>query len=186
MAKPTYYEVSSLLKYDPETGKLFWLPRPCSMFENCAYASERLASIWNTKFSNSEAFTALNDRGYHHGDLLGKRYRAHILIWLLAHQYWPDKKIDHINGVRSDNRIINLRLVSDLENGRNQRRYRTNTSGFTGVTFDKRIGKWCAQIEMLGRAKSLGYFDDFSDAVDARKKANVTFGFHPNHGNSIT
>ena len=67
----------------------------------------------------------------------GKEYPAHRLIWLLVYGQSPDQFIDHINGVRTDNRLANLRLASDAENKRNVGIRSHNTSGEKGVTWDK-------------------------------------------------
>ncbi len=60
-----------------------------------------------------------------------------------------------------------------------------NTSGVTGVTWDKSNNRWIAQIVIDGRHKKLGRFTDFSKAVDARKNAEVLYGFHKNHGKDL-
>jgi hypothetical protein len=67
MAELTFAEISKLLKYDPETGKLFWLPRPVEMFSDAFLGSEWSAKKWNTRYAGKEAFTALDGRGYHYG-----------------------------------------------------------------------------------------------------------------------
>jgi hypothetical protein len=89
--------------------------------------------------------------------------------------------IDHINGNRRDNRIANLRAVDRRENMRNARLRSNNTSGIVGVTFSRDRKKWVAQIND-GKVRSLGRFDKFEDAVEARKAAERRAGFHPNHG----
>ena len=89
----------------------------------------------------------------------GKRYLAHRLAWLLTHGKWPDGVIDHLDGNPLNNRISNLRDVSNSVNGQNQRRTRSNTtSGFLGVTFNKRDSKFKAQIMLDGKSKYLGLF----------------------------
>ncbi len=74
----------------------------------------------------------------------------------------PDgKEVDHINGNKRDNRRENLRLCNKSENNRNRGKKSTNTSGFKGVSWIKREGKWQAQISVGdGKSKHLGYFDD--------------------------
>ena len=68
-------------------------------------------------------------------------------------------QIDHINGVRCDNRFSNLREATAAENGQNQAVPRHNTSGFMGVHWNRRAGNWQARIMIAGRNKYLGYFD---------------------------
>ena len=92
------------------------------------------------------------------------------------------KSIDHINGNRSDNRIENLRVVNKIENSRNQRPKPSNVSGFTGVSWDKVNNKWRATIKVKYKQINIGRFSELSDAIDARKSANLKYGFHENHG----
>ncbi len=94
----------------------------------------------------------------------------------------PSGEIDHINGDRTDNRICNLRDVTSAGNSCNRRRQDRNTSGVTGVAWDKRASRWQARIGLNGKQKYLGYFDSLDEAVAARKAAELELGFHPNHG----
>lgn len=107
----------------------------------------------------------------------------HRLIWELHNGPIPEgMEIDHINHIRDDNRIENLRLVSRRENTRNSSIRSDNTSGVVGVGFDKRQGKWYAQIIVNGERVSLGRFTEKSDAITARIEAERKYGFHDNHG----
>lgn len=94
----------------------------------------------------------------------------------------PDEQIDHINHVRTDNRIVNLRKASNTENSRNASIGSNNTSGALGVWFEKRRNAWVAEIKVDRRKIHIGQFDAFEDAVAARKAAEVKYGFHENHG----
>ena len=173
----TFDEISKLLRYEPETGKLFWRPRPVEMF-----ASAKSAKTWNTRFAGKEALRALDANGYRHGQICGRYYRAHRIAWLLAHGEWPVGQIDHINGDPSDNRLVNLRCVSGSVNMRNAKRHGKNTSGVTGVCWDASRGQWMAQMQVDRKPVRLGRFDHFEEAVAARKAAEVQHGFHLNHG----
>ncbi len=184
MAELTYAEISKLLKYEPETGKFYWLPRPVEMFSGGAFrgGAEAKAKTWNIRYAGKEAFTSLHNRGYIQAGLLGRGYLAHRVAWLLATGSWPTDQIDHINGNRADNRIINLREVSNLENAKNMTLSKRNKSGVCGVFWLNHINKWWASIRVDGVRKNLGYFADFHDACEARKQAEQKHGFHPNHG----
>lgn len=181
MSDLTYAQVSQLLKYEPETGKLFWLPRPVEMFP-----SEPLRKTWSTRYSGKETFTAIDSNGYRVGSIFGRMYKAHRVVWLVHKGSWPAGEIDHINGDRADNRIVNLRDVSPSENHRNQRRRSDNSSGFCGVRWHKRDQKWMAQIKVYGKWSHLGYFENFEDAVAARLAANTKYGFTERHGEFAT
>lgn len=98
----------------------------------------------------------------------GTRFAAHRLAFLYVTGKWPDGEIDHINGVRSDNRWINLRACSSAENRQNQRAaHAGSSSGLLGVSWNSRLQKWVAQIAVDGRRRHLGCFDDASKARNA-------------------
>jgi hypothetical protein len=115
----------------------------------------------------------------------GHQLRAHRLAWWFVHGSFPEGQIDHINGDRSDNRIENLRCVSNQENARNQRKRVTNKSGCQGVCWHKRFDKWISQIRVDGRYVYLGLFSDLEKAIEARKAAEAFYGFHQNHGKAL-
>jgi hypothetical protein len=184
MAELTYAEISKLLKYEPETGKLFWLPRTAEMFAGSTFygGAEAKAKTWNNRYAGKEAFTSCHLNGYRQGGILGKGYLAHRVIWLFEKGSWPIDQLDHINGDRTDNRMENLREVSNAENAKNMTLSKRNKSGVCGVFWLSHIHKWWASIRVDGANKNLGYFDDFHDACEARKQAERDHGFHPNHG----
>lgn len=97
----------------------------------------------------------------------GRVYKAHRLAWLYVHGIWPGKDIDHVNGIRSDNRVANLRLASPSENARNSIVSSRNSSGYRGVTFHKGMGKWRAQIRHNGKLVRLGFFERPDEAYAA-------------------
>lgn len=171
----------SLLRYDPETGWIYWLPRPQSMFKG---TRPWAAKAWNAKFAGTRAFTAINVEagGYYIGAIFGDLYRASRVIWALHHGKWPEHHLDHINGDTLDNRLENLRDVPNIINHRNETMSKNNTSGFNGVYWDKQTGKWRAMIKVNFRTIQLGRFVNFDDAVAARKAANITYGFTERHG----
>ena len=90
--------------------------------------------------------------------------------------------IDHINGVKTDNRINNLRLVTRSINLQNASMRCHNTSGFNGVSWHKSTKKWRAQIRVDGKSIHLGVFSNKKDAIAARIKANIKYGFSERHG----
>ncbi|MHC2481555.1 HNH endonuclease signature motif containing protein [Rhizobium leguminosarum] len=182
MAELSYAQVSALLKYDSETGKLYWLERPVEMFSDAFLGSEWSAKKWNTRYAGKEAFTALDGGGYHYGQIFKRPHRAHRVGWLLHTGFWPEHQIDHINGVRTDNRIANLRDVTHAENNKNNCLRSDNYSGHPGVGWCNKRKMWRARIMELGRETHIGYFTDFDTAVQIRKKAEIDHNFHPNHG----
>lgn len=173
--------LNKLLRYEPETGKLFWRSRTPDMFEEGKQTREHSCANWNAKHAGKEAFTADSGEGYKRGVIFGRKYLAHRVIWCMVKGYWPDQ-VDHENQGRSDNRIGNLRDVDQATNLKNMRLPSTNTSGRVGVCWNKNKGKWHAQIRHNSRQINLGLFTDVADAEAAREAAEQKYGFHPNHG----
>lgn len=173
--------VRDLFRYEPDSGKLFWKKRDAKYFKDGGHTAEHKAAAWNAKFAGLE-ITYRDRNGYIRLALLGSSVAAHRVIWLLVNGRWPDGFIDHVNGVKSDNRLCNLRDVTHQDNMRNQRRRKDNLTGTMGVCWHKQNGKWWARITVNGRDRSLGLFDNLEAAIAARKAAEVEFGFHENHG----
>lgn len=164
--------ISSLVDYDPETGKIFWKERDISTFK-----LRRTGLAFNSTHAGKEAFTATDGRGYKSGRIFDKTYHAHRVAWAAFFGVWPDV-IDHINGDRSDNRLKNLRSVSKADNARNRRSF----GKALGVNFDPRRGKWRARITVARKEIHIGYFDTEDEALAARLIAQKEHGFHENHG----
>ena len=175
---PTQEYLNECFRYDQKTGYLFWKFRPRSHFNTL-----HTMNAVNGRFAN--AISGSPDTcGYIMVTVNGKKRLAHRLIWCLITGAYPPNQIDHINHNPADNRIINLRLATGEENQRNQSLNCKNTSGFTGVTWNKAGQKWKAQFRINGECIFLGYFTDKSEAIKSREKANIKYGFHPNHGGS--
>ena len=94
----------------------------------------------------------------------------------------PYGDMDHIDGARTNNAWHNLRVVTRSENMQNAKRSALNTSGVTGVTFDKVNDKWQAQITVNYKNIKIGRFNSIDDAIAARRDAETKHGFHENHG----
>lgn len=171
-----------LLRYEPETGKLFWRERQVEMFTDGKYSAERSCAAWNSALVGKEALAAPHKEGYKQGRIFGRIYLAHRVIWAMVYGEWPLKCIDHISGVRDDNRIENLRAVSQAENSKNQKRRSNNISGVTGVIWHRPTQKWQAYIKINGNQKHLGLFTALNEAAAVRKAAEAEHGYHPNHG----
>ena len=121
-------------------------------------------------------------KGYVRIMVNGKIYPAHRLAWLYVYGVMPDGQIDHINHDKSDNRIDNLREVSHSENQKNKPLCRRNKTGYNGVGWIGRLGKWTAYISEGGKTNNIGLFSDVERAIEARRLAEKRLGFHENHG----
>ena len=168
--------LKELLHYDPETGIFTWRDRSLN---HCA--SRRAMRTFNSRWAGTEAGTKKND-GYLRIRFLGQLTYLHRLGVLYMTGTFPALQVDHINGVRDDNRWANLRLVNNSENHRNMKMPTSNKSGVVGVFWGPHVRKWRAQIRVEYKPHRLGDYSDFFEAVCARKSAERKYGFHLNHG----
>lgn len=104
-----------------------------------------------------------------------KRWQAHRIAWALHTGAWPKDQIDHINGIKTDNRACNLREATNSQNGKNLGLSKANKSGVKGISFEKYTEKWKASIRVNGKSISIGRFDSIEDAAKARKVAEQQY-----------
>ena len=159
----TQTELKEFLRYDPETGVFTWLAPPA----------------YHIRAGDIAGY--LNDRGYIIIGINKKSYRAHRLAWLYMKGVWP-KQIDHDDHVKDNNKWNNLFEATQQENNKNLPISKHNTSGVTGVYWNKARNKWKAYIYVNYKNKHLGSYVDWFEAVCARKSAENKYSFHPNHG----
>jgi hypothetical protein len=150
----TQARLKELLHYDPATG-IF----------------TRLVAAGNNRIKVGDAAGSLSSSGYQYIKTDGGNYSAHRLAWLYVHGVWPTNMLDHINGIKDANWIDNLREATNAQNMANQGKRITNTSGFKGANWNKRKGKWEAQISIRGKPKHLGYFTTPEEAGEAYQAA---------------
>ena len=124
----------------------------------------------------------LHHDGYRVIKIKGRGYGAHRLAWLYVYGDWPKDQIDHVNHIRDDNRIANLRDVTNRENSKNSLLHKNNTSDVSGVHWDKRSSKWRATIQTAIKSVHLGLFADKFEAICARLSANNKHNYHESHG----
>jgi hypothetical protein len=130
----TAERLRELLDYNPETGIFRW---------NVAARAGTVVGCLN--------------RGYRVIRVDRMLYRAHRLAWLHVYGCWPTDEIDHINGIKDDNRLANLREVTCAENQQNRRSARTdNKTGLLGVSSSQ--GGFQAQIKVNCKLFFLGRF----------------------------
>lgn len=139
--------LKQLLAYYPSSGKFRW------------------RAITSNRVSIGDSAGSLSC-GYIRISIDGVDYLAHRLAWFYVHGNWPTDQIDHINGVRTDNRIINLREATPSINTQNQRRA-------LGAYFDR--GKYRAQIRINGIQTYLGRFSTARHAHQAYVSAKRKF-----------
>ncbi len=163
------------LEYDASTGAMSWRERPVWHFKNA-----QAMRCWNGRYAGP--ITSVCNDGYIRVQVHNRPYRCHRIAWAFTYGDWPEWHIDHINGIRNDNRIENLREVTIGENSLNKKVYRHSSTGISGVNWDEKLGKWRAHITLKNQRHYLGLFTDVNAAADARKAAEKRLGFHDNHG----
>jgi hypothetical protein len=122
-----------------------------------------------------------NARGYRKITVRSKSYMEHRLIFLMFHGFLPDV-IDHINGIKDDNRIENLRAATVQQNQYNANFKSTSKSKIKGVYWEQSTQKWVARIRIHGKVKTLGRFRDVNLADQccrlAREQHHGEFACH--------
>lgn len=153
----TQEKLKEILHYNPETG-------------------EFVKRIDRTRVEHKVA------KGYLGVSVLKTQYRAHRLAWFYMTGEWPPEQIDHINGVRDDNRWENLRLATKSQNSMNTPLSSTNTSGVKGVGWNVRRQLWGACVKVDGKRK-IAHFSTRKEAEHwVRQKRSELHGEFARHG----
>lgn len=158
----THEEVVAALNYDPSTGVLSWNGARRGLSKN--------------PFDNR---TPSKKDGYLRIGFNGNRLLVHRVIWFYMTGVWP-VEVDHINGLRHDNRWVNLREVTRAKNLQNipPINPRNKSTGLVGSSFSERYGKFRSYIVVGRKQKSLGFFDTAEEAHSAYLKAKATMHTH--------
>jgi HNH endonuclease len=157
MTTPTLREAEFLIRlrtdyaYDPATGVM-------------------TQAVTKKGMTKGRVIGSINSRGYLTFKAYGVSHKVHRLAWLHFHGEWPQFEIDHINGIKTDNRIANLRDVPRSLNMQNRKCLMTiNKTGFAGV---RHYGnRYRAQITINGKARHVGMFATPSEAHQAYLEA---------------
>lgn len=157
----TWKRLREVVSYDPVTGVFTWKPR------------HRLRHVAKDGRAGS-----VNKTGYRYLLIDGQKYKAARLAWLYSFKHWPVHQIDHVNGIRDDDRLSNLRDATPAQNNQNHKPHRNSRSGVRGV---HQLGnKWRASIRVNGRNRHLGVFDHITEASQAYLAARANaFPFQP-------
>ena len=113
---PSIDVLRQLIRHDAKTGLMWWKERDVSHF---VCGSAERCRHWNGRYAGAPALNMIIAYGYLGGTLFGQKVKAHRVIWALEHGEWPEENLDHINHDKQDNRIANLRQVSQAENMKN-------------------------------------------------------------------
>lgn len=158
--------------YDPETGLFLWRERPIHHFKNDhRWSAAECQRRWNTSHAGTSALRSIGPNGYFYGRIDAQHLYAHraALAWVMG--AWPSETVDHINGVKTDNRLANLRDASRSEQARNKSAHTDSTSRYLGVSLRRDRGLWRAVIFHEGKQQYLGTFASEEDAARAYDKA---------------
>ena len=159
----TYELVHEYFHYDLDTGNFIAARKNCK------------------RIFLGDSVGTIDKKGYHVIQFRGKVYKAHRMAYLYMTGSWPENVIDHINGIRSDNRWCNLRDATHGQNRTYSKLTKNNTSGKSGVskrTYPSGKVVWGARINIVGKETHLGFFSSFDEAVEVRKEAERKY--YPN------
>jgi hypothetical protein len=148
MSRPTQDRVKELFSYDPLTGEF-----------------RRRVDSLKGRWKAGELAGWSGTRGYRYLLIDGCVSRASSVGWLYIHGEWPGVELDHRNKDTGDDRLENLRQATKSQNQANKGKYKRNTSGFAGVTWNRSHSKWQAQIGFQGKVKYLGSFEEAKSAA---------------------
>lgn len=160
----TAEEAARIWSYDPDTGYLYWktkIAKNTAIGRRVGYDSGRYTIVVYKK---------------------KKKILAHRIAWAIFYGEWPALELDHINNIKTDNRIANLRLATPSQNLAHRPVNSDSLTGVKGVTRDKRDGYYYPYIDVDGKRQSLGRFKNIEDAnaarIAAEKKHRGEFFFH--------
>jgi hypothetical protein len=153
MKKPSYEKIAKILDYNPKTGKFF----------------RKLNTSPNGRIGEVKGY--ITGRKYRKTSVGGIQFYDHQLAWLLFYLKWPETQIDHINGNRQDNRILNLREVTVSQNALNRSYQANSKTKHKCVHWKPDKKKYRVKIGICGKYHHIGYFKSLDEAIGARDKA---------------
>jgi hypothetical protein len=146
-------ELKEIFKYDSDSGKFVW---------NIVTGKVKVGT---------PAGTLNKTTGYWKVNYKLRPYYLHRLAWLYVYGEIPnDKFIDHVDGDKSNNRILNLRLCTDSQNKKNVGILSNNTSGYKGVSWHKASMKWRVSAWLNDKQYHIGVYQSKEEAIAAYKK----------------
>ena len=143
----TQEDLKKILHYEPETGLFTWI-----------------AARASNKMKAGQVAGGISVQGYVRISIKAKRYLAHRLVWLYVHGHFPPDHTDHINGIKTDNRLCNLRAATHAQNLTNRGETRGRPPGAKGVYWDKRRKKWVVRCKANGNFLYFGSFNTIEAA----------------------
>jgi hypothetical protein len=145
------------ISYNPETGEFRWIKKPPMM-------------NWKNRCNPGDLVGYIHSKGYRVATLKGKHIQLHRLAWIFIHGEIATETIDHINGVRHDNRICNLRLATRTQNAQNASARKKHGNRIKNVSWDSESGKWRVRVVKDGKRYHGGRFEDPNEAEKVAKQ----------------
>jgi HNH endonuclease len=171
MKNLTQDHLKSILDYDQDSGDFTWKIRPSSHFKN-----DNGLRLYKSRYEEKKA-GHIDSQGYKVININGKNFKAHRLAFLFMTGRMPFQQIDHINGIRNDNRWINLREATKAENLQNQKKAQSDnkSTGLLGASFNKRKKYFQSRINVAGKQIYIGGFKTAQEAHEAYLQAKRKF-----------
>ena len=154
----TQEHLKFILDYNPDTGIFTWI-------NPNKYSKQKFGDIAGS----------VDGKGYIHIRIDGSRYKAHRLAWIYMYGIEPKDQIDHINNIKTDNKIKNLRECNNQQNCFNKKLQKNNKSGVKGVSWNKTLNKWTAYLNVNKKKKFIGLFDDIELAELVMYEARIKY-----------
>lgn len=151
----THSELLRIIDYDALTGLFRWK-----------------VSRSNQIRAGDLAGSVSISHGYIYIEIDGQSYRASILAWFYTKGEWPPLFVDHKDGDKSNNVLTNLRLATRSQNNANARLRKDSSSGFKGVSYVPRLGKFRAYTRENGKHKHIGVYNTAEAAHEAYLRAS--------------
>jgi len=157
MNKELIAYIKEHISYNPDTGEFRWIKKP------------HMVNV-SSRCNPGDLVGYIHRTGYRVATIKGKHIQLHRLAWIFVNGEISSKMVDHINGIRDDNRIQNLRLASRAQNMHNAHSRSKTGSDIKNVNWDKESGKWRVRVRYNGKRFHGGRFDNLTDAENAAKK----------------
>lgn len=175
--------LKKVIDYNPITGEAIWKIRDDSVM-----GDPNMTQSWNDKFAGKQVGSLMSN-GYvvvsfkHNTETNGKlcKILLHRIAWAMHNGEWPNVMLDHDNGIKSDNRISNLKLSNNSKNGKNS--IPRSGSGYKNICWDKNRNKWLVTLKTNGKISNIGRYETLNKAIEERNRHYIIHDYQPARDN---